>query len=732
MEKIIHEINVGNKKIILTTGQFAPQANAAVTAQFGKTIVLATVVLGKLDLTKDYFPLSVEFNDKLYAGGFIKGGKWIKREGNPSDTAILFGRIIDRAIRPLFPAGFKNEVQVMVTVLSNDKENDVVIPAFLAASAALGISNIPFNGPVSAVRVGLIEDKLVLYPSLLDQLKSKLDLLICHDSEGINMIEASADIVDNETMLSAVKLAKDTGLLINQQIAEFIKTNGQKKDEYEDQSPTKELLLEVENHLKNDLKKFLEDGADGAHIAAEDAIKEKVKEIYKVSIDKEEIEESKLMEAVDTIIRLHFRKYTLDGKRYDKRNFDEVRPLSVEVGILPCTHGSALFQRGLTQALTITTLGPLADQQFLQDSFGETTKRYIHYYSAAPFSTGQTGRIGRPGRREIGHGALAEKALVPVIPSIEEFPYTIALTSEVLSQNGSSSMASTCGSTMSLMDAGVPVKDLVAGISIGMISDDKNKYILLTDIAGIEDHCGDMDFKITGTKTGITAIQLDIKRMGLSYEMIVDTFAASTKARLHILSKMESALSSPRSQLSAYAPKIKLVTLPEDKIGEVIGSGGKTIKALMEKHGVEIDIDDEGRASISAIDQDKIEAAAYEIECMIKEVQIGEEYDGVVTRVEAYGAFIEFLPGREALLHVSEMSGGFLSDPSSIIKVGDKIHVKVSGFNDNHQIKLSAPEFKAAHPASPNVTQRAQTGTAFGNRSFNNFRSESRPQRPRR
>jgi len=352
-----------------------------------------------------------------------------------------------------------------------------------------------------------------------------------------------------------------------------------------------------------------------------------------------------------------------------------------------------------------------------------------------PFSTGQAGRVGRPGRREIGHGALAEKALIPVIPSEADFPYTIILTSEVLSQNGSSSMASTCGSTMSLMDAGVPILDKVAGISIGLIADTDDKYILLTDIAGIEDHFGDMDFKITGTRNGITAIQLDIKREGLTLQMIRDTFVASTKARLQILDKMESVLSAPRAQLSQFAPKIKLVQLPEDKIGEVIGSGGKTIKALMEKYGVQIDIDDFGAASISAQDQKAIEDAAYEIESMIKEVQIGEEYDGVVTRVENYGAFVEFLPGREALLHVSEMSGGFLSDPSTIIKIGDKLKVQIAGFNDNHQTKLSAPEFKAAHPGQPREAgsdNRAQ----FDRRpqQFNNFDSRmgDRNRSPRR
>jgi len=705
------DIAFGDQKITLTTGQLAPQANASVLAQMGKTVVLATVVLGAIDKSKDYFPLSVEFVDKLYAGGLIKGGKWIKREGGPSDTAILFGRIIDRSIRPLFPSDFKYEVQVVVTVLSNDKDHDVVIPAFTAVSAALMISDVPFNGPVSIVRLGLEDKNITLFPTISRQLKSSLDLLVCKDKEGINMIEADADIVDNGTILQAMEIGFNTGNDINARLIEFAKKYSKKKIEYEPLAPPQSLVDEVETFIKSDLEKFVTEGRDGTHMASEIAIKEKVKDHYEAKIKAEEVEINFLMEAVDILVRKYLREATLKGKRYDNRAFDEIRPINIEAGVLPCTHGSALFERGLTQALTVTTLGSLSEQQYLQDSNGEITKRYIHYYSAAPFSTGQTGRFGRPGRREVGHGALAEKALIPVIPSIDEFPYTITLTSEVLSQNGSSSMASTCGSTLSLMDAGVPIKDKVAGISIGMISDG-NKYLLLTDIAGIEDHCGDMDFKITGTRNGITAIQLDIKRMGLSMDMIRDTFIASTKARLQILDKIESVLPEARKELSPYAPKIKMVSLPEDKIGEVIGSGGKTIKALMEKYGVEIDIDDDGRCSISSPDRGKIEAAAYEIESMIKEVQIGEEYDGIVTRVEAYGAFVEFLPGREALLHVSEMSGGFLSDPASIIKIGDKLKVKISGFNDNHQIKLSSPEFKATHPGVPRQSsERTSTGS---------------------
>ncbi len=726
MEMYTKDIIVGDKKITLSTGKLAPQTNASVTAQFGNTVVLATVLMGKVDDNKDYFPLSIEFVDKLYAGGIVKGGKWIKRDGNQSDNSILFGRIIDRSLRPLFPEGFLNEVQIIVTVLSNDKEFDPVIPAFLAASSALAISDIPFNSPVSAVRIGLIENQLVVDPTVSELNRSSLDLLVCTGAAGVNMIEADGNIVENKNVLDAIELAKNTCDSINTQIMDWVKVCGKPKMEFIPVGPSAELIKEIDTQISTDVEKFLEDGVDGGHMIGQQIITDKVVESYQAKIDAEEIKQNQVIAAVDSIIRTHLRARTIKGVRYDHRKMDEIRHLNIEAGVLPCVHGSALFERGLTQAITVTTLAPLSEKQYLEDSSGEKTKRYIHYYSAAPFSTGQTGRVGRPGRREVGHGALAEKALVPVIPTEQEFPYTIVLTSEVLSQNGSSSMASTCGSTMSLMDAGVPIKDKVAGISIGLVANTDDDYVLLTDIAGIEDHFGDMDFKITGTRNGITAIQLDIKRQGLTLKMIQDTFVASTKARLQILDKMESVLASPRAQLSEFAPKIKMVTLPEDKIGEVIGSGGKTIKALMEKYDVQIDIDDDGQASISSQDQEKINKAAFEIESMIKEVQVGEEYQGVVTRVENFGAFVEFLPGREALLHVSEMATGFLSDPSSIIKIGDTINVKIAGFNENHQIKLSAPEFKAAHVGEerPNTPQR---GSFVSRDNFRNRQSRDFP-----
>jgi len=729
MQKLNCDIVFGDKKITLSTGVLAPQTSASVVARYGNTVVLATVLMSGLDESKDYFPLSVEYADKLYAGGIIKGGKWMKREGGPSDASVLFGRIIDRSLRPLFPEGFHNEVQIITTVLSNDKEHDPVLPAFLAAATAVTMSEIPFNGPVSAVRIGQIDKKLIINPSVSQLAKSDFDLLVCTGPEGVNMIEADAKIVDNDTMYSAIELAKNTSDDVNKQIEKFIKDVKKPKIEFESVLPAKEIIEEIDKKIKKEIDEFLGTGFDGGHMHAEEKIKEKLLEIYKDQIEKEEIKVSTLFYALDEIIKKYFRAKVLKNYRYDGRKYDEVRPISVDASVLPCTHGSALFQRGLTQALTITTLAPLAEMQTLQDSNGEVTKRYIHYYSAMPFSTGQTGRVGRPGRREIGHGALAEKALIPVIPSEDVFPYTIMLTSEVLSQNGSSSMASTCGSTMSMLDAGVPLLDKVAGISIGMISDGDEKFELLTDIAGIEDHHGDMDFKITGTRKGITAIQLDIKRQGLTLEMIKKTFVASTKARLGILDVMDKALPEARKELSAYAPKIVTVKVPEDKIGDVIGSGGKTIKGLMQKYGVEIDIQDDGRCSISAIDFAKVKDCAFEIESMVKEVQVGEEYDGVVTRVENYGAFVEFLPGREALLHVSEMSGGFLSDPSTIVKIGDKIHVRVSGFNDNYQIKLAAPEFKAAHPGTPGAVRPT---FAPKPQSFGKFDPHVRPRRDRR
>ncbi|MBU1130096.1 polyribonucleotide nucleotidyltransferase [Patescibacteria group bacterium] len=700
MKKYKKEIKIENNTITLESGKLAPQANASVTATMGKTVVLATVVMGSVDQERDYFPLSVQLVNRLYAGGVVKGSRWIKRDMYASDNDTLSARIIDRSIRPLFPKGFRNDLQVVVTVLSNDKETDFLIPAFMAVSTALLISDIPFNGPVSAVRIFKDKDKLLSCPSVTQLDQSDLDLIVCTGPAGVNMIEAGAKIVDDKTMLGAIRLAKNLGENINAKLTEFTTPIANKKIKFTPVLPSEDLIKQVDSLIKKDIDNFFKNGGDINSFSAKQKIIDKAKEAYLDKIKSWEVNENLFVHAVEHLIEKQLRTNALSNNRFDSRKADEIRPLEIDTSVLPCTHGSAMFKRGLTQVVTVSTLSPLSERLHLEDSGGEGTKRYMHYYSAMPFSTGQTGRIGRPGRREIGHGALAEKALSPVIPSEQDFPYTIILTSEIMSQNGSSSMASTCGSTMSLMDAGVPIKEKVAGISIGMVSDGDKKFTLLTDIAGIEDHFGDMDFKITGTKTGITAIQLDIKRQGLTMEMIEKTFEASTKARLEILKQMEIVLSEPRKELSVYAPKVAMLKLPEDKIGDVIGSAGKTIKGLMKKYGVQIDIDDDGIASVSSDSFDKTNKCIKEIEAMIKEVEIGEEYDGVVTRIEDYGAFVEFLPGREALLHVSELSQGFVSNPNTLVKIGDKIHVKVTGFNDNHQIKLSAPEFKAAHPGS--------------------------------
>ena len=466
MNQKSYTIAYGDQSVKLDINKLAPQTNASVLATMGNTVVLATVMAGKVDETKDYFPLSVDFVDKLYAGGILKGGKWMKREGGQSDGAVLFSRIIDRSIRPLFPAGYQQEVQVIVTLLSNDKVTDVVPVAFMAASVALSVSDIPFNGPDSAIRVSKIDGQLKVNQTYQEFHQSDLDLLVCTGPAGVNMIEAGAKIVDSQTMLEAITLAKTTADTINQEIAKIVAEVGKPKFAYTAFLPTPELAKEVQSIIAADVEDFMNNGADVNGGKAEEKIIDKALVAFESRIESEKLNPNVIKLAAAGYIQSIFRQRVMSGNyRFDKRATDQIRPLHIEAGVLPCTHGSALFQRGLTQAITVTTLGALTEQLFLQDSFGEVPKRYIHFYSAMPFTTGEASKLqGRPGRREIGHGALAEKALEAVIPSVEEFPYTIILTSEIMSQNGSSSMASTCGSTMSLMDAGVPIKDKVAGI----------------------------------------------------------------------------------------------------------------------------------------------------------------------------------------------------------------------------------------------------------------------------
>ncbi len=713
-------IDLGGSSVTLTFNKFAPQANGSVMATQGNAMVLATATCGGRDDSKDYFPLSVDFVHKLYAGAQIKGGKWSKRDNGGPDADILDSRIIDRSIRPLFPSDFKYETQVIATLMSADKSVDNIVLGFLATAVALAVSDIPFNGPVSAVRIARNSDKkLIANPNAQALLESDLDLLVCTGPAGVNMIEADGKIIDNATMFSAIELAVKTSEDINKQIAVIAKEIGKTKLNYVSSAISPELEKEIQKKLSKDIAKFLEGGTDGAHKKAEEELFKKGIEIFTAEIEAGTYTKFQVDSAISTTLEAQFKAKVLSGWRYDGRKADQIRPLSLELGVLPGTHGSAFFQRGLTQAVTNVTLATLEEQLYTQNSQGEATKRYMHFYSAMPFSTGEVGRTGRPGRREIGHGALAEKALLAVLPSIDQFPYTLVLNSEVLSQNGSSSMASTCGSTMALMDAGVPISAHVAGVSTGMISSSDEKYTLLTDIAGIEDHFGDMDFKITGTRKGITAIQLDIKRAGLTLKMIQETLTRSHDVRQIILDLMEKTLASPRPQLAPHAPKIVMIQLPEDKIGGVIGKGGETIKALMERFEVGIDINDEGMCSISGTNQAKLDECKKAISGMIKDIEIGEEYLATVAEIRDFGAFMELLPEKQALLHISEMAQGFVKDVNSLVKIGDQIKVKVSGFNDEGKIKLVAPEFKAAHKGEERGSPMGQARSdarSFGER----------------
>ncbi len=663
MKLVSKTLELAGRTLTLEVGRFASRATSAVFARYGDTSLLATVVLGNQDLKKDYFPLSVEYQERLYAGGRIKGSRWVKREGRPTDAEVLSGRLIDRSIRPLFPKNLKNEVQVIITVLSVDTANDADVLGLVATSAALAISPIPWNGPVAAVRMGLAGGQLVLNPENGNRAGADLDLVVTSSDTVIPMIEAGANQVPEATVLEALK----TGFTENKKIISLI--NGLVKEVGKDKLPVPakernpELVSRVQKAAKN-----LQDEA----------------EIEPLILSFDSKDQAEVKEIVEELFSATFRKNILAGKRADGRKLDEVRPLNVEVGVLPRVHGSAIFQRGETQALVVTTLGAPSLSQSLESAEGEDTKRYMHHYNFPPFSTGETGRMGSPGRREIGHGALAEKALVPVIPAETDFPYAIRVVSEIMSSNGSTSMASTCGSTLSLMDAGVPIIAPVAGISIGLVDNQ-----LLTDINGNEDHYGDMDFKIAGTQTGITAIQLDVKVPGLTLEVCEATFARAKIARTQILDAMLKVLPESRKQLSQYAPKIHVVTIPVDKIGELIGPGGKVIKKLMADFSVSIDVNDNGSVFVSGTDQDGVNNAIGWISSLGQEAKPGEIYEGTVARIQPFGAFVNILPGKDGLVHVSQMAQGFVADPNTIVHEGDKVRVWVIEIDAQNRISLS-------------------------------------------
>ncbi len=680
------EIEFGKSKLSFTFFKFAPRADIAVLGQMGETSVLVTVVMGKEQSNLGYFPLQVEYIERLYAGGKIKGSRFIKREGRPSDEAVLVARMIDRSIRPLFPKDFMNEVQVIATAMSVDSQNDPAILANITTQVALYLSSIPWNGPSLAARIGYLNDQLIFNPSLEEMREGELDLIVSGTPEAVVMIEAGAKEVKNEVIVRGVELFYQQIHPLFELVEELRRQIGQPKKEYQ---PFKlsEAAVTLAEKKREEIKRMIKSMAKGEK--TEEDWKEMVNEWTEALNEEDEETQADYPQAIEKVFADEARKHLLaTGERLDGRQEDEVRPLEIEVGVLPQVHGSALFQRGETQVLSILTLASPAMEQIVETMLDDEFKRYIHHYSALPYSVGETGRVGWPRRREIGHGALAEKALMPVLPSEEEFPYTIRIVSEVLSQQGSTSMASTCGSTLALMDAGVPIKAPVAGISIGMVSDEKNNYRLLTDIKGIEDHTGDMDFKVTGTAKGITAIQLDVKKLILTPKIIEEVLERSYQTRLVILKKMAEVIAQPRTHLAPTAPQIGITFVPVDKIGEVIGSGGQNIKRISKETETVIDIREDGRVIVSGKEKENINKALKIIDDMVREFAVGEEFTGKVVRLTNFGAFIELLPGRDALLHISKLPG-YVRDINKVLHEGQELRVRVDKITEDGKISVA-------------------------------------------
>jgi polyribonucleotide nucleotidyltransferase len=677
-------LKLGEQTLELEIGRFAQQATSAVLARLGDTVVHATIVMSGSRDDIDWFPLQVEYQEKLYAGGKIKGSRWVKREGRPSDEVVLKARLIDRSIRPLFPEGFKNEVQIIVTVLSADGVNDADIPAMFAVSTGLALSSIPWNGPIGAIRLGYLksEKRLLINPTYEQRETSDLDLIVSASKDAVVMVEAGASEVSEAEILEAFDTAKTTISSALNDLDAFINKHAAKKIDFTPALIDKDLLAKVKKDTAKHIPQFVASWAKLEPYPKADLVDELYTKYEEAHTRKE------LAGAIDYLMKQEARAQTIKGTRPDNRKADQIRPLSCEVGVLPRTHGSAVFQRGQTQALTITTLGSPSLNQLIESMEGEEEKRYIHHYYMPPFSVGEAGRMGWPSRREVGHGALAERALEPMIPSEEDFPYTIHVVSEIMSSNGSTSMASVCGSTLSLMDAGVPLKKPVSGIAMGLIQDGDN-YIILSDIQGLEDHTGDMDFKVAGTTEGITAMQMDIKISGIPMEVLKQALAQARVGRLFILDTMLATLGKPRESLSPYAPKIATIKVPVDKIGEVIGPGGKMIKSIIAETGAEVDIDDDGSVFISSTDDQAITKAKTWITNLVREVTVGEQFEGKVVRVESYGAFVNILPGKDGLLHVSQMSTEYVADASSMVKLGDMIKVRVNEVSSEGKISLT-------------------------------------------
>ncbi len=688
------------RELTIETGKLAFMADGAVTVRYGDTVVMATATIANEPREGvDFFPLMVDYEERMYAAGKISGSRFVKREGRPSEQAILTSRLIDRPIRPLFPKGYRNDVQVVVVVLSADLEHSPDVVSIIAASSALMLSGAPFEGPVGACRVGLVDGKLIAYPTTEELLESKLSLVVAGTKDAIMMVEAEADEVDEDTIIQGLELAKQTWQPVVGLQEEMVRAVGVKPQQYELSTPENEVVEKVAHLL---------DGKLGEGVRHKDAKlrQQSIQELKQSVLDELAFIENDPMDSANAgryargvvgdafgkVIDMEIRRAILkDGARPDGRATTEIRPISGQVGLLPRTHGSALFTRGSTQALSVVTLGPASDAQLIDTMEEDSKKRYMHHYNFPPYSTGEAKPMRSAGRREIGHGYLAEKALAAMIPDVEEFPYTIRVVSEILSSNGSTSMASVCGSTLSLMDAGVPLRKPVAGIAMGLVLDhDKpGTYVVLSDIQGTEDFAGDMDFKVAGTDDGITALQMDIKVKGITIEIMKNALAQAQEGRTHIMGKLLAILDAPRTELSPYAPRITKLNINPDKIREVIGKGGEMINRIIDETGVEIDIDDSGLVMIASRDESAARAAKEWIEMLVAEPEVGKVYHGKVVRIMDFGAFMEIMPGKDGLLHISQISKDRVEDIHKVLKEGDEFDVKLVEIDGQGRLNLS-------------------------------------------
>jgi polyribonucleotide nucleotidyltransferase len=678
---------IAGRQLTIETGKLANQAGGSVTIRYGDTILLVTACAAPNAREGiDFLPLTIDYEERLYAAGKIPGS-FFKREGRPTEIGTLAARMTDRPLRPLFPKGLHNEIQVIVTVLSADQENDPGVLGIIGASAALSLSDVPFDGPVSATKLGYINGEIVVNPTFAQLQESKLDLVVAGTKDAIAMIEAGASEVSEDVIIEAVKRGQETNqqiVALQQELIDLaakpkmtLSLDGQVEDELVDKISSN-LGDRLQPTIFTNREKGERDGsldALGADVAAQLG---------------DEYSPQKVRAAFEALVKKQVRSGIVHGgHRPDGRQPKEMRPISCETSILPRTHGTGLFSRGQTQVLTIATLGSMAETQKLDTINPDQSKRYLHHYNFPPYSVGEVRRVGGPGRREIGHGALAERALLPVIPTEEEFPYTIRLVSESLSSNGSTSMASVCGSTLALMDAGIPIKAPVAGIAMGLVMTEDDKYVILTDIQGVEDALGDMDFKVAGTAQGITALQMDIKIKGITYSIMEEALQQAKEARMFVLERIVETLAEPRTELSQYAPRMLRISIPVDKIGAVIGPGGKTIRSIIEDTKATINVDNDGTVTIGSVSQEAAQKAVERIEGLTKEAEIGAIYTGKVVRVMNFGAFVEILPGKDGLVHISELSNERVESVEDVVKVGDEITVVVREIDSMGRINLS-------------------------------------------